>query len=144
MCFQTTLFGFRRGWGAGDAISAVHRHIDLALAQRFGRTAVLALDWAKAFDFCNHQCEGLSCTTVTYFFTELQQMSCRTHLPYFLKAYNMCMPGQIWCMAALFWRPFKMSPETGQKIRAYAASFRSGRSSRGHDSAQHANETDAE
>jgi len=49
----STQFGFRRGHGTGDAICAVRRHIDLALAQRFGRTAMLALDWAKAFDSIN-------------------------------------------------------------------------------------------
>ena len=49
----STQFGFRRGRGTGDAICAVRRHIDLALAQRCGRTAMLALDWAKAFDSIN-------------------------------------------------------------------------------------------
>jgi hypothetical protein len=49
----STQFGFRRERGTGDAICAVRRHIDLALAQRFGRTAMLALDWAKAFDSIN-------------------------------------------------------------------------------------------
>ena len=48
-----TQFGFRCGRGTGDAICAVRSHIDLALAQRFGRTAMLALDWAKAFDSVN-------------------------------------------------------------------------------------------
>ena len=48
-----TQFGFRRKRGTADAIFAVRRHIDLALAQRNGRTAMLALDWRKAFDSVN-------------------------------------------------------------------------------------------
>ena len=45
-----TQFGFRRKVGTADAIFAVRRHIDLALAQRGGKTSLLALDWKKAFD----------------------------------------------------------------------------------------------
>ena len=48
-----TQFGFRRKVGTADAIFAVRRHIDLALAQRGGKTALLALDWKKAFDSIN-------------------------------------------------------------------------------------------
>jgi hypothetical protein len=48
-----TQFGFRRKVGTADAIFAVRRHIDLALAQRRGMTSLLALDWKKAFDSIN-------------------------------------------------------------------------------------------
>ena len=48
-----TQFGFRRGRGTNDALFAVRRHLDLALAQRYGHTAMLALDWKKAFDAIN-------------------------------------------------------------------------------------------
>ena len=48
-----TQFGFRRKVGTADAIFAVRRHIDLALAQRGGKTSLLALDWKKAFDSIN-------------------------------------------------------------------------------------------
>jgi len=48
-----TQFGFLRKVGTADAIFAVRRHIDLALAQRFGKTSLLALDWKKAFDSIN-------------------------------------------------------------------------------------------
>jgi hypothetical protein len=43
-------FGFRRKRGTNDGIFAVRRHIDLALAQRYGSKGILALDWKKAFD----------------------------------------------------------------------------------------------
>ena len=46
----TSQFGFRRKRGTNDAIFAVRRHIDLALAQRFGSKGIVALDWKKAFD----------------------------------------------------------------------------------------------
>jgi len=46
-------FGFRRGRGTNDGIFAVRRIIDQALAQRNGKVAMLALDWAKAFDSIN-------------------------------------------------------------------------------------------
>jgi len=49
----TTQFGFRKGRGTNDALFAVRRHLDLALAQRHGHTAMLALDWKKAFDAIN-------------------------------------------------------------------------------------------
>jgi hypothetical protein len=49
----STQFGFRRARGTADAVFAVRRHIDLALAQRNGSTALLALDWKKAFDSIN-------------------------------------------------------------------------------------------
>ena len=48
-----TQFGFRRGRGTNDAIFVVRRLIDQALAQRSGKVAMLALDWAKAFDSIN-------------------------------------------------------------------------------------------
>ena len=48
-------FGFRRGCGTTDAVFAVRRHLDLALAQRNGCTAMVALDWQKAFDAINVQ-----------------------------------------------------------------------------------------
>jgi len=48
-------FGFRRGRGTTDAIFAARRHLDLALAQRNGCTAMVALDWQKAFDAVNVQ-----------------------------------------------------------------------------------------
>ena len=32
----------------------IRRHIDLALAQRFGRTSMLALDWKRVLDSINH------------------------------------------------------------------------------------------
>ena len=48
-----TQFGFRCGRGTTDAIFAVRRSIDLALAHKNGQTAMLALDWAKAFDSIN-------------------------------------------------------------------------------------------
>ena len=50
---STTQFGFRSGCGTNDAIFAVRRHIDLALAQRYGRRGIVALDWKKAFDSVN-------------------------------------------------------------------------------------------
>jgi hypothetical protein len=49
----STQFGFRCGRGTTDAIFAVRRSIDLALAHKHGRTVMLALDWAKAFDSIN-------------------------------------------------------------------------------------------
>ena len=49
----STQFGFRRARGTADALFAVRRHLDLALAQRNGSTALLALDWKKAFDSIN-------------------------------------------------------------------------------------------
>ena len=48
-----TQFGFRKGRGTNDALFAVRRQLDLALAQRYGHTAMLALDWKKAFDAIN-------------------------------------------------------------------------------------------
>ena len=48
-------YGFRRGRDTVDAIFAVRRHIDLALAPRSGAKALLALDWKKAFDSINIQ-----------------------------------------------------------------------------------------
>ena len=48
-----TQFGFRSGRGTNDAIFFVRRSIELALAQRGGQIAMLALDWAKAFDSIN-------------------------------------------------------------------------------------------
>jgi len=42
-------FGFRRKRGTSDAIFAVRRHIETALAHRTG-ASFIALDWAKAFD----------------------------------------------------------------------------------------------
>ena len=48
-----TQFGFQSGRGTGDAISAVRRHIDLALARCDGRIGMVALDWRKAFDSIN-------------------------------------------------------------------------------------------
>ena len=49
----STQFGFRRGRGTNDGIFAVRRLINQALAQRNGRVAMLALDWATAFDSIN-------------------------------------------------------------------------------------------
>jgi len=46
-------FGFRRGRSTTDAIFLVRRRMGLALAQRFGRTAFLALDWKRAFGSIN-------------------------------------------------------------------------------------------
>lgn len=46
-------FGFRRKLGTNDAIFAVRRHIELALAQKNGTKGILALDWKKAFDSIN-------------------------------------------------------------------------------------------
>ena len=48
-----TQFGFRCSRGTTDAIFAVRRSIDLALAHKHGQTAMRALDWAKAFDSIN-------------------------------------------------------------------------------------------
>ena len=48
-----TQYGFRRGYGTGDAIFCVRRLVELAAAQRFGRISMLALDWKKAFDSIN-------------------------------------------------------------------------------------------
>ena len=47
--------GSRRGCGTTDAVFAVRRYLDLALAQRNGCTAMVALDWQKAFDAINVQ-----------------------------------------------------------------------------------------
>jgi len=49
----STQFGFRRGCSTSDAIFMVRRMIDSSLAQRHGKVAMLALDWAKAFDAIN-------------------------------------------------------------------------------------------
>ena len=49
----STQFGFRSGCGTADAIFAVRRHIDLALARRGGRVGMVALDWRMAFDAIN-------------------------------------------------------------------------------------------
>ena len=46
----STQFGFRSGRGTGDAVFAVRRRIDAALAMRDGRIGMVALDWRKAFD----------------------------------------------------------------------------------------------
>jgi hypothetical protein len=46
-------FGFRRGYGTGDANFATRRHIELAWAQKYGNVGLLALDWKKAFDSIN-------------------------------------------------------------------------------------------
>jgi hypothetical protein len=43
-------YGFRRHRGTVDAIHAARCFIELAWAQRGGHIALLALDWAKAFD----------------------------------------------------------------------------------------------
>ena len=40
-----TQYGFRRKRGATDAVHAARRHIELALATRGGKVALLALDW---------------------------------------------------------------------------------------------------
>ena len=48
-----TQFGFRSGRGTQDAIFAVRRRIDQALAGRDGRVGIVALDWKKAFDSIN-------------------------------------------------------------------------------------------
>jgi len=50
-----TQFGFRRKRGTNDGIFAVRRHIDLALAQRYGSKGIVALDWKKAFDSIHPQ-----------------------------------------------------------------------------------------
>jgi len=49
----TTQFGFRSGRGTNDAIFAVRRHIELALAHKGGRVGILSLDWKMAFDSIN-------------------------------------------------------------------------------------------
>ena len=56
----STQFGFRQGRGTSDGICAVRRLIDAALTQRNGQVAMLALDWAKAFDSIN--VDALICT----------------------------------------------------------------------------------
>ena len=43
-------FGFRRGLGTEDAIYVARRLIEHALAWKNGSVALLALDWARAFD----------------------------------------------------------------------------------------------
>ena len=43
-------FGFRSGVSTSDALFLARRFIDKATAQRDGKLAMLALDWAKAFD----------------------------------------------------------------------------------------------
>ena len=48
-----TQIGFRRRRGTNDAIFVVRRQIDLAFATRSGKSAMLALDWRRAFDSIN-------------------------------------------------------------------------------------------
>ena len=48
-----TQYGFRRKYGTVDAICAARRLIELAWAQRYGHSGLLALDWKKAFDSIN-------------------------------------------------------------------------------------------
>ena len=43
-------FGFRSGRGTGDALFIARREIERANRQKDGKTILLALDWAKAFD----------------------------------------------------------------------------------------------
>eukprot|EP00959_Pyramimonas_sp_CCMP1952_P466226 9489631-Pyramimonas_sp.AAC.1 len=45
-----TQFGFRSGRGTADAIFLARRVIEEAWATKGGSAALLALDWAKAFD----------------------------------------------------------------------------------------------
>jgi hypothetical protein len=47
---STTQFGFRSQQGTTDAIFAARRRIELAMAHKFGRVSILALDWQRAFD----------------------------------------------------------------------------------------------
>ena len=46
-------FGFRPACSTEDAIYTARRHIELACAQRYGKIALLALDWKEAFDSVN-------------------------------------------------------------------------------------------
>ena len=46
-------FGFRRGTGTREALFVARRLVETAVAQRDGHLALLALDWAKAFDSIN-------------------------------------------------------------------------------------------
>ena len=43
-------FGFKSGVSTSDAVFLARRFINKATAQRDGKLALLALDWAKAFD----------------------------------------------------------------------------------------------
>ena len=47
-------FGFRKDRSTLDAIFVARRRIESALAQRYGRLSLLALDWSKAFDRIKH------------------------------------------------------------------------------------------
>ena len=47
---RTSQFGFKRGLGTEDAIYVARRLIEQAVAWKNGSLALLALDWAKAFD----------------------------------------------------------------------------------------------
>ena len=46
-------FGFRRNVGTADAIFCARRQVELAMALKDGKTAMLALDWKMAFDSIN-------------------------------------------------------------------------------------------
>ena len=46
-------YGFRRKCSTSDAIFVARRRIELAVAQKYGRVSLLALDWSKAFDSVN-------------------------------------------------------------------------------------------
>jgi len=45
-----TQFGFCRGYGTGDALFIARRIIEDTWAEKDGKSILLALDWAKAFD----------------------------------------------------------------------------------------------
>ena len=45
-----TQFGFQRGRGTNDALFVARRALERAWALKDGKVAMLALDWAKAFD----------------------------------------------------------------------------------------------
>jgi hypothetical protein len=49
----STQYGFRTGFGTGDAIFCMRRLIELASARRGGQVSMLALDWKRAFDSIN-------------------------------------------------------------------------------------------